>query len=253
MPPKRLRCRSSTMDHEVLAGTQLGQMELGTYQQKMSGSEGHNVSDLLVWHQSLAAMIAVVPSGVVHWTSIKEAMLLLYDRVPRFDPFLKDRSFTNVTSAEWVARCIRVMLSHVRRMRLSEDRLAQGLQKCRSESERQQLQALVQSVDTAPSQAPAQAPAQRELVPRISIGSSCDTIPDIKLSQGGSDISMSQEAMTSDMIVQRHDASRSEEAELAAAGLFRPRTKRDLRKRPAASWASELPEGWHIVSKVLRK
>ena len=112
MPPKRARAKATTLGDDTVAALleshcdKMGGLKLGRYESLTTGSSGHSIPDILVWYSFVFAILAAAPSAIVCWKCIKNAILVLYDKFPRWDPFLKHREHTNVSSAEWMARRI---------------------------------------------------------------------------------------------------------------------------------------------------
>jgi len=149
---RRRRTTSSTVETDRLVElleshcTLQGGLCLGQYEQMTSPSVGHRIPQMLLWYTTLLDMIVLAPTANIAWARMKEALLILYDRYPKYDPFLKHRDHTNVSSAAWIARSVRILLAHVRRMRLRPERLQQGLLRCTSAEDKEKLQHLASQV-----------------------------------------------------------------------------------------------------------
>ena len=153
MAPKRARSTAAAVAIANLVAIieghcqKVGGLMFGPYLDMATSAKGHVVPSLTLWLPTLMELIKLAPTAVIAWTALKTAFIEIFSTTPRWDPLVREKNHSTISSAEVCARAVRHMLAHLRRMRLQPIRLAQAQAKCADKKESQSLQEMVQLIN----------------------------------------------------------------------------------------------------------
>ena len=151
MAPKRARPASACLQHDKLVAMLKTRetLKIGGFETRKSGGKSAP-SVLSSWHEFLMQLIIMSGTGVIKWGELKKALIKTFEDKPRLNPYLSNPDISTCQSAEFVGCGIHRMMASLRTMALSSARRKTFMKKVRIDSQRRDLQKLVDAIAVSP-------------------------------------------------------------------------------------------------------
>ena len=125
-----------------------GTLSIGAYDARRP-QQSPVFADMFLWMDSLERIIEASQTGIILWDVLNKAVVDVLEKTPTYDPNLKCKTHTTLTSAESISTGIKTMLYQLRRFRLQAQRLSQAEKKVSAE-DFQRLSAVVAKIEVPP-------------------------------------------------------------------------------------------------------